>query len=119
LKLLNFLNKFKLVFLFASILSLAYVLVPINNSSYVGDDWPNSQTPDLIRWRFGEKNLINLWSEISFWNDSWFRGQGRIYSVQFIENRLIFYFFENPTIYKLFQYLINILAITYNWVFNL
>lgn len=111
MKLLNFLNKFKLVFLFASILSLAYVLVPINNSSYVGDDWPNSQTPDLIRWRFGEKNLINLWSEISFWNDSWFRGQGRIYSVQFIENRLIFYFFENPTIYKLFQYLINILAI--------
>jgi len=77
----------------------------------VGDDWPNSQTPDLNRWRFGEKNLINLWSEIAFWNEQWFTGQGRIYSVQFIENRLIFYIFEDPHQYKIFQFSINLLAV--------
>ena len=91
-----------------SLTSLIFAVRPVWLSTYAGDDWPNSQTPDLNRWRFGEKNLINLWSEIAFWNEQWFRGQGRIYSVQFIENRLIFYIFEDPHLYKIFQFSINL-----------
>ena len=104
-------SKLSITYLSLSIISLYLVFQPILNSSYVGDDWPNSQTPDLIRWRFGEKNLINLWSEIAFWNEQWFRGQGRIYSVQFIENRLIFFIFEDLHLYKIFQFSINLLAV--------
>lgn len=104
-------SKLSIAYLILSITSLFLVFQPILNSSYVGDDWPNSQTPDLNRWRFGEKNLINLWSEIAFWNEQWFTGQGRIYSVQFIENRLIFYIFEDPHQYKIFQFSINLLAV--------
>ena len=104
-------SKLSIAYLILSIISLYLVFQPILNSSYVGDDWPNSQTPDLIRWRFGEKNLINLWSEIAFWNEQWFRGQGRVYSIQFIENRLIFYIFEDPHFYKIFQFSINLLAV--------
>jgi hypothetical protein len=104
-------SKLSIAYLILSIISLYLVFQPILNSSYVGDDWPNSQTPDLIRWRFGEKNLVNLWSEIAFWNEQWFRGQGRVYSIQFIENRLIFYIFEDPHLYKIFQFSINLLAV--------
>jgi hypothetical protein len=104
-------SKLSIAYFTLSFISLYLVFQPILKSSYVGDDWPNSQTPDLNRWRFGEKNLINLWSEIAFWNEQWFRGQGRIYSVQFIENRLIFYIFEDPYLYKIFQFSINLLAV--------
>ena len=104
-------SKLSIAYFILSIISLYLAFQPILNSSLVGDDWPNSQVADLNRWRFGEKNLLNLWSEIAFWNEQWFRGQGRIYSVQFIENRLIFYIFEDPKLYKIFQFSINLLAV--------
>jgi hypothetical protein len=51
----------------------------IYRSYWAGDDWPNSQTPYWIEWRFGELNNSNIWSEAMFWNDQWMRGAGRFY----------------------------------------
>jgi hypothetical protein len=76
----------------------------IYRSYWAGDDWPNSQTPYWIEWRFGELNNLNIWSEAMFWNDQWMRGAGRFYPFSWIESRFVFSYFQELWQYKTYQF---------------
>lgn len=110
----------KIGYLGLSLFSLLFAVRPVWQSTYAGDDWPNSQTPDLIRWRYGTNNFLNWWSETAFWNEQWFIGQGRIYSIQFLENRLIFSTLQTERQYKFLQtFLIFLVGILIAYVIYL
>lgn len=79
---------------------------PILSSSWAGDDWPNSQTPYWLEWRYGASNFGNTLQEALYWNHAWMFGQGRFYLIHWIESRFTFVFFQSMISYKVFQFLI-------------
>jgi len=88
----------------------AFNISTIYRSYWAGDDWPNSQTPYWIEWRFGELNNSNIWSEAMFWNDQWMRGAGRFYPFSWIESRFIFSYFQELWQYKTYQFTLLFIA---------
>ena len=75
----------------------------IFRSSWAGDDWPISQTPYWIQWRYGALTNWNIWTEAMFWNDQWMRGAGRFYPLTWIESRFAFSYLLELWQYKLYQ----------------
>jgi hypothetical protein len=75
----------------------------IFRSSWAGDDWPISQTPYWIQWRYGALTNWNIWTEALFWNDQWMRGAGRFYPLTWIESRFVFSYLRELWQYKLYQ----------------
>jgi len=78
-------------------------LSTIFRSSWAGDDWPISQTPYWIQWRYGALTNWNIWTEAMFWNDQWMTGAGRFYPLTWIESRFIFSYLTELWQYKLYQ----------------
>ena len=72
-------------------------------SHWAGDDWPNSQTPYWIEWRYGSLSLWNVLTEGLFWNSQWMNGAGRFYPIHWIESRFIFSYLREHWEYKLYQ----------------
>lgn len=70
-------------------------------SYWSGDDWPNSQAPYWILWRFGELNFGRVLEEALYWNREWMEGQGRFYPLHFIESRFAFSYLRELSDYKL------------------
>lgn len=83
-----------------------FSMSPILSSSWAGDDWPNSQTPYWLEWRYGAANFRNTLQEALYWNHAWMFGQGRFYLIHWIESRFTFVFFKSMLSYKVFQFLI-------------
>ena len=75
----------------------------IFRSSWAGDDWPISQTPYWIQWRYGGLSIWNVWTEALFWNDQWMKGAGRFYPLTWIESRFAFSYLRELWQYKLYQ----------------
>ena len=82
----------------------------IFRSSWAGDDWPISQTPYWIQWRYGALTNWNIWTEAMFWNDQWMKGAGRFYPLTWIESRFVFSYFLELWQYKTYQIIMLILA---------
>jgi hypothetical protein len=80
------------------------------NSTWAGDDWPNSQTPYWVKWRFGEISISNIWNEAMYWNKEWMNGQGRFYPLQWIESRFVFSYFRELWQYKFFEMLVLLIS---------
>lgn len=72
-------------------------------SSWSGDDWPNSQTPYWILWRFGKITPTFVWTEAMHQNQQWMEGVGRFYPLAHIEGRFAFSYFRTLWEYKLLQ----------------
>lgn len=77
---------------------------PILRSSWSGDDWPNSQTPFWLSWRYGSADFFNTIQEALYWNRAWMFGQGRFYPFSWIESRIQFVYLRNLADYKFFQF---------------
>ncbi len=75
----------------------------VMKSHWAGDDWPNSQTPYWIQWRYGSLSLWNVLREALFWNSQWMDGAGRFYPIHWIESRFIFSYLREHWEYKLYQ----------------
>jgi len=75
----------------------------IMKSHWAGDDWPNSQTPYWIQWRYGSLSIWNVLTEALFWNGQWMNGAGRFYPIHWIESRFIFSYLQEHWEYKLYQ----------------
>jgi hypothetical protein len=75
----------------------------IMKSHWAGDDWPNSQTPYWIQWRYGSLSIWNVLTEALFWNSQWMNGAGRFYPIHWIESRFIFSYLREHWEYKLYQ----------------
>lgn len=91
-----------LLYFFAGAL-LALTVSSVMKSSWSGDDWPNSQTPYWIKWRYGSISPMNIWYEAQYWNNQWMQGQGRFYAVSWIESRFAFSYFRELWQYKLLE----------------
>jgi hypothetical protein len=72
-------------------------------TSWVGDDWPNSQTPYWVFWRYGELSPMNVISEAKYWNNQWMYGQGRFYLVHWLESRFAFSYLRSLWSYKIVE----------------
>lgn len=83
-----------------------FSMSPILNSSWAGDDWPNSQTPYWLEWRYGSSSIANTLREALYWNHAWMFGQGRFYLMHWIESRITFVYLREILEYKFFQYFI-------------
>lgn len=75
----------------------------VMRTSWAGDDWPNSQTPYWVKWRYGSLSPSHIWYEAQYWNNQWMQGQGRFYAVQWIESRFVFSYFRSLWQYKLIE----------------
>jgi hypothetical protein len=96
-------------------------LYPFLRSSWNGDDWPNSQTPYWIMWRYGHQSFSRIIQEALFWNSQWMHGNGRFYPLAFIESRIFFGYFRTQIEYKFLQVFLlelSILLIAY-WMWCL
>jgi hypothetical protein len=82
----------------------------IFRSSWAGDDWPISQTPYWIQWRYGALTNWNIWTEAMFWNDQWMKGAGRFYPLTWVESRFVFSYFRELWQYKTYQVAMLIIA---------
>lgn len=102
LKLITRSNFFK-AYLFAGLIA-ACGLIPVLRSSWLGDDWPISQTPYWIQWRYGELDFQKILQEALYWNDQWMRGPGRFYPLTWVESRFTFAYLTGMQEYKIFQY---------------
>lgn len=78
----------------------------IFRSGWNGDDWPNSQTPYWVLWRYGELSPSSVLHEALYWNDQWMQGQGRFYLLQWVESRFIFSYLREQWQYKSVQMLV-------------
>ena len=78
-------------------------------NSRVGDDWPNSNSPSYIAWRYGKVTLTTLWNEMSYWIAAWANGQGRFFPVAVIQTQLTFIFFRTQTSVRLFYAVVFII----------
>lgn len=91
-------------------------------SSWTGDDWPNSQTPYWVKWRYGSLNVTEVLREALFWNQQWMDGAGRFYPLHWIESRFIFSYLRETWQYKIFQgaslLLVGILATYVVYLFS-
>lgn len=95
-------KNLRLLYLFAGTL-FAITTSNVMKSSWAGDDWPNSQTPYWVKWRYGSLTPAHIWYEAQYWNDQWMQGQGRFYAVQWIESRFVFSYFRSQWQYKLIE----------------
>jgi len=86
-----------LEFLLIIVLSIQFLF-----NSRVGDDWPNSNTPSYIAWRYGKITLTTLWNEMSYWIAAWANGQGRFFPMAVIQTQLVFTFFRTQTSVRFF-----------------
>jgi hypothetical protein len=77
-------------------------------NSRVGDDWPNSNTPSYIAWRYGKITLTTLWNEMSYWIAAWANGQGRFFPMAVIQTQLVFTFFRTQASVRIFYALVFI-----------
>ena len=102
LKLITRSNFFKAYLLAGSIAACG--LIPVLRSSWLGDDWPISQTPYWIQWRYGELDFQKILQEALYWNDQWMRGAGRFYPLTWVESRFTFAYLTGMQEYKIFQY---------------
>ena len=75
----------------------------VMRSGWVGDDWPNSQTPYWIFWRYGDLSPLNVLSEAQYWNNQWMLGQGRFYFVHWLESRFAFSYLRSLWSYKIVE----------------
>ena len=75
----------------------------VMRSNWVGDDWPNSQTPYWVFWRYGELSPPNVFSEAQYWNNQWMLGQGRFYFIHWLESRFAFSYLRSLWSYKLVE----------------
>lgn len=82
----------------------------IFRSSWAGDDWPISQTPYWIQWRYGALTNWNIWTEAMFWNDQWMKGAGRFYPLTWVESRFVFSYLTELWQYKFYQVLMLFIA---------
>lgn len=82
----------------------------IFRSSWAGDDWPISQTPYWIQWRYGALTNWNIWTEAMFWNDQWMKGAGRFYPLTWIESRFVFSYLTELWQYKFYQVIMLFIA---------
>ena len=82
----------------------------IFRSSWAGDDWPNSQTPYWIQWRYGALTNWNIWTEAMFWNNQWMKGAGRFYPLHWIESRFAFSYLRELWQYKIYQVTLLVIA---------
>lgn len=81
--------------------------IPLLRSSWSGDDWPNSQTPYWIEWRYGTLTPNTILNEAFYWNREWVNGTGRFFPLAFIESRFFFSYFQNSFSYKLLQFVFS------------
>ena len=72
-------------------------------SSWAGDDWPNSQEPYLILWRYGKISLGSVYAEAMHWNNQWMIIAGRFYPLAWIETRYAFSYLRSLWQYKLLE----------------
>lgn len=98
-------QNLRLLYFFAGSI-LALTVSSVMKSSWSGDDWPNSQTPYWIKWRYGSISPMNIWYEAQYWNNQWMQGQGRFYAVSWIESRFAFSYFRELWQYKLLETLV-------------
>ena len=84
----------------------AVTLSPVLNSSWYGDDWPNSQTKYWSLWRHGSSSQLELFRDSIRGSVDWIIGQGRLNSVAVIESKFLFYWFPEVTSYKYLQYFV-------------
>ena len=94
----------------------------IFRSSWAGDDWPISQTPYWIQWRYGALTNWNIWTEAMFWNDQWMKGAGRFYPLTWIESRFAFSYLRELWQYKLYQvgmlFVVGLLLVVICYLFS-
>jgi hypothetical protein len=109
LKLITRSNFFK-AYLLAGFIA-ACGLIPVLRSSWLGDDWPISQTPYWIRWRYGEIDFQKILQEALYWNDQWMRGAGRFYPLTWVESRFTFAYLTGMQEYKIFQYSLLLMVV--------
>ena len=100
---------FRLSFYFIG-LYLLIANLSIFNSGYSGDDWPNSQTPYWIQWRYDELNIINIFKEALYWTNEWMVGQGRFYPFAWIESRFAFSYFKSPLAYNSYKFFMLVMC---------
>lgn len=93
-------KNLRLLYLFTGTLFVITVS-NVMKSSWSGDDWPNSQTPYWVKWRYGSLTPAHVWYEAQYWNNQWMQGQGRFYVVQWVESRFVFAYFRSLWQYKL------------------
>lgn len=98
-------NRFSALPTFYFLSAIVWLITTSNvmRSSWVGDDWPNSQTPYWIFWRYGELSPLNVISEAKYWNNQWMLGQGRFYFVHWLESRFVFSYFRSLWSYKIVE----------------
>lgn len=87
--------------------SLEFILISIlavqfQFNSRVGDDWPNSNGPSYIMWRYGKLTLATLWNEMSYWIAAWANGQGRFFPMAVIQVNLVFTAFRTQEAVRIF-----------------
>ena len=92
----------RLLYLLAGTL-FAITVGNVLKSSWSGDDWPNSQTPYWVKWRYGSLTPAHVWYEAQYWNNQWMQGQGRYYVIQWVESRFAFAYFRSLWQYKLLE----------------
>ncbi|HEY3293534.1 MAG TPA: hypothetical protein VGJ85_07920 [Candidatus Nanopelagicaceae bacterium] len=95
-------KNLRLLYLFAGTM-LVVTVSNVMRTSWAGDDWPNSQTPYWVKWRYGSLTPSHIWYEAQYWNNQWMQGQGRFYVVQWIESRFVFSYFRSLWQYKLVE----------------
>lgn len=95
-------KNLRFLYLFAGSI-FAITVSSVMKSSWSGDDWPNSQTPYWLKWRYGSISPMNIWYEAQYWNNQWMQGQGRFYLVSWVESRFAFSYFRSLWEYKLLE----------------
>jgi len=68
-----------------TIIILTILISQFLDHDKVGDDWPNSQIPSMVKWRYGEMNSWLFWNTFLSSSKDWIEGQGRFFPVgQFV-----------------------------------
>lgn len=80
-----------------------FVCTNVMRSTWSGDDWPNSQAPYLVLWRYGQISVHTVYTEAMYWNNQWMIGQGRFYPLSWIETRFAFSYLRSLWEYKLLE----------------
>jgi hypothetical protein len=94
---------------------VALLSIQFHFNSRVGDDWPNSNTPSYIVWRYGQLSLTTFWNEISYWTAAWANGQGRFFPIAVIQTQSVFTLFESQSQVRIF-YSIVFIVFCFIWL---
>jgi len=85
------------------ILAWALTCTNVLRSTWSGDDWPNSQAPYVILWRYGKITFRTVYLEAMYWNNQWMIGEGRFYPFTWLETRFAFSYLRSLWQYKLLE----------------